>query len=132
MGFKRKAVVLATSLALVGGGAAAMVATSAPAFAANDDDVTCAYPGTNGTTVEGVWVAVSGGTSGWATLNSDGVGGTWVGYPAIEQGYSYSLHIGCGGSPSNWAYTPDTPVVSGYTDWVCSPSYVTVGGCTES
>lgn len=68
---------------------------AAPAYAASGK-VTCST-----SAVVGMWVNVSGGTSGWATLTS-------TSYPNVKywsydtQGKTWNANIGCGGTPSNW------------------------------
>lgn len=63
--------------------------------------------------VEGVWVAAQSGTSGWASWSatSNPTIANW--HYTLSSGNSYSLHVGCGGSPQSWAVTTYSPVVSG-------------------
>jgi hypothetical protein len=111
---------LALTLALAAG------ALTAPhASAAGSGDVQCVY-GNN--QVVGVWVEVSGGTSGWATRWSDGYGGNFYSYSAIGAGKWHRLHVGCSGTPQNWGITFYTPWVTGYHDWVCTTGV----GCYQS
>lgn len=73
------------------------VAVSAVPANAASGTVTCAT-----SNVVGVWVNVSGGTSGWAsrTATSD----PHINYYSYNtQGKSWSVNVGCGGTPSNWA-----------------------------
>jgi hypothetical protein len=67
---------------------------------------------TSGNSVEGVWVAAAQG-SGWAQWQGLGNGSTsnyWYTLPTSEP---YSLHVGCGGTPSSWAVAAYSPQVSG-------------------
>ena len=74
---------------------------------------------TDGQAVEGVWVAANSGGSGWASW---GVAGStdyaWFSY-TLPNGGSYSVHVGCGGSPSRWntANYSVTVSASGYEFW---------------
>lgn len=115
---------LSFALVLAFGGAASL-ATPASAADSTSGDVQCFY-GNN--QVVGIWVEVPGGTSGWATRWSDGVGGNFYSYPAITQGYSHRLHVGCSGTPENWDITFYSPYVTGYRDWICTTGV----GCYES
>lgn len=68
----------------------------------------------------GVWVNATNGTDGWATLTPGSYGETYYSY-TLSQSSTYTLHVGCSGTPQNWGATMYTPVVNGnhYT-WVCS------------
>lgn len=80
--------------------------------------VDCTY-GNND--VVGVWVKVRNGKSGWANHHprpsSDYHS---YSYYEIDAGKTYQLHVGCGGTPQNWAATFVTTYVTGYKDWACS------------
>jgi hypothetical protein len=78
------------------------------AIAANSGSITCFNSGD----VVGVWVNVSGGSSGWASRTGSGIQQNWS---YNTQGRSYSLTVGCGGSPSRWASQASTPYYS--TSW---------------
>lgn len=67
---------------------------------------------TSGQSVEGVWVEAAKG-SGWAPWKGLGNGSTsdyWYALPVSEP---YSLHVGCGGTTSDWAVSAETPTVGG-------------------
>jgi hypothetical protein len=121
---KRRVFSMLAALALALGGL--FIGTSAsPALAAGSGDVQCVY-GNNA--VVGVWVEVSGGTSGWATRWSDGNGGNFYSYYEIDNGKTYRVHVGCSGTPQNWGITFYSPWVTGYRDWICTSGY----GCYAS
>jgi len=90
-------------VAIAGGLSAANVAS-----AANSGSVMCA----NQSTVVGVWVQVSGGTSGWASRSGSGYYNFWS---YNTQGRPYILTVGCGGSPARWGSSSSTPFYS--TNW---------------
>lgn len=125
MRLKRARVLVAAILlaAILGFGSTAI--TAPHASAAGSGDVQCYYVSNE---VVGIWVQVSGGTSGWATRWNDGYGGNYYSYYEIDNGKSYTLHIGCGGTPDRWGITFYTSPQTGYHDWVCSVSY----GCIMS
>jgi hypothetical protein len=54
--------------------------------------------------VEGIWVSASSGTSGWATLSAASGTESAVSWTyTLSSNTSYYIHVGCGGSPQNWA-----------------------------
>ena len=113
---------IATAVALA---AAGLTMTAGSASAANSGSVMCV----NQANVVGVWVTVSGGTSGWAARSGSGYSQRWS---YNTQGKSYKLTVGCGGSPSNWASSSSTPTFS--TNWSnvnCYPGWV-YGGASYS
>lgn len=121
----RVKVVLATWLSiLVAGGGLAFtesVASTGAAGAANSGTEICE----SGGNVEGVWVTVDGGTSGWAKWagaygGSDPAYATWS---YNTQGKSYRLTVGCGGKPSNWASSVTTPNYGHYVNVDCFPGW---------
>jgi hypothetical protein len=90
---------------------------AAPAYAANSGTEMCV----NQDPVVGVWVNVSGGTSGWASRTGSGYSQTWS---YNTQGKSYSLTVGCGGTPAHWNASTSTPYYS--TSWsnvFCFPGW---------
>ena len=101
---------------LAGLAAIAMLAIGTDsAVAANSGSATCV----NQAPVVGVWVNVSGGTSGWAARSGSGFAQNWS---YNTQGKSYSLTVGCGGTPSAWRWSTSTPSYS--TTWshvMCFP-----------
>lgn len=105
-------VALATLLGVSGLGLA-----DTPAYAANAGTAMCA----NQDTVVGVWVNVSGGTSGWAARSGSGYSQHWS---YNTQGKSYSLTVGCGGTPANWAVSTSTPSYkTTWTNVTCFPGW---------
>jgi hypothetical protein len=105
---KRWAVTLVCALVLIVGMAAG--AGSAHASAAISGHVTCM---TETQAVEGIWVAANSGGSGWA--NWTPVGANWYASfnYTLPNGGSYSLHVGCGGSPQHWNMALYSSTVSG-------------------
>lgn len=83
---------------------------------AGSGNVMCA----NQATVVGVWVDVNGGTDGWATRTGSGYSQGWS---YNTQGKSYSLHVGCGGTPQNWASNNKTPYYSNWGSVICFPGW---------
>jgi hypothetical protein len=70
--------------------------------------------------VEGVWIAAQNGGSGWATWTAMNSASTASYSYSLPNGGSYAVHVGCGGSPADWATTPDSNVVSGtVNDFIC-------------
>jgi hypothetical protein len=120
---KRRLASLLSAMILTVGGM--LTGAPTPASAAGSGDVQCVY-GNN--QVVGIWVEVSGGTSGWATRWNDGYGGNYYSYPAIDQGKTYRLHVGCSGTSQNWGITFYSSWVVGYYDWICTTGY----GCYMS
>jgi hypothetical protein len=87
------------------------------ALAANAGYATCM----NQAAVVGVWVNVSGGSSGWASRSGSGMQQRWS---YNTQGRSYSLTVGCGGSPASWQASTSTPYYStGWSNVSCFPGY---------
>ena len=86
-----KALVAASILSVSGLGA-----VSSGVATASNGTVNCM----NGSTVVGMWVQVSGGTSGWAARSGSGSAQNWS---FNTQGKSYRVHVGCGGTPQAWA-----------------------------
>lgn len=87
------------------------------ALAANSGSAICA----NQDPVVGVWVNVSGGTSGWASRSGSGYRQNWS---YNTQGKPYSLTVGCGGTTSSWKASTSTPTYR--TTWsnvMCFPGW---------
>ncbi len=96
---------------------AGVAAAEGSALAANAGYATCM----NQAAVVGVWVNVSGGSSGWAWRSGSGFQQRWS---YNTQSRSYSLTVGCGGSPASWQASTSTPYYS--TNWSnvsCFPGY---------
>ena len=85
------------------------------ASAANGGTAMCA----DQSKVVGVWVNVSGGTSGWASRSGSGYSQNWS---YNTQGRSYSLTVGCGGTTARWATSTSTPYFSkSWSSVTCFP-----------
>lgn len=99
-------------------GATLVAAPSASAASGTiSGSIQCGY-GNN--QVVGVWVDAASGTDGWATTWNNGLGGKNYSYN-LSQSSSYTLHVGCGGTPQNWGSSMTAGPVSGqYYDWVCT------------
>jgi hypothetical protein len=99
-----------------GVGETATAAASAPASSAPDRTVSFKISGevscVSGNSVEGVWVQASDG-AGWAPWQGLGNGSTSTWWYTLPKDESYSLHVGCGGTTSNWAVATYTPTVTG-------------------
>lgn len=71
--------------------------------------------------VVGVWVNVSGGSSGWATRTGSGYSQNWR---YNTQGRPYSLTVGCGGTPARWNASTSTPSYTRtWTHVICYPGW---------
>jgi hypothetical protein len=98
-------------------GAVTTAVSASPAFAATSGTEMCV----NQDPVVGVWVNVAGGTSGWATRTGSGYSQTWS---YNTQGKSYSLTVGCGGTPASWNASTSTPSYSSsWSNVVCFPGW---------
>lgn len=103
-----------------------VIVMTAPVFASVSGNVYC-FVG-NPLDVMGIWVEVPSGTSGWAARGDNGNGGDWYSYGAVSAGTTYKLHVGCGGTPSNWQYNIKTPwLTGGYYNFACTLQY----GCAS-
>lgn len=104
----RLAATIGITLAAVTTITAPVVVAATPASAATT--VTGTVYCDDNANVEGVWVVAPSGVSGWAAMDHSGGTVQRVGWSyGNTNGGSYSLHVGCGGTPSNWA----VPAVSG-------------------
>jgi hypothetical protein len=106
------AVAAGAALALAAGPASASVPRPLPRSTVTvSGDVVC-NQGTG--PVEGVWIQAAGG-SGWASgrsvFSKSGVTVPWT------------VHVGCGGSPSNWEYAVYgvKSISSTFANWGCYP-----------
>jgi hypothetical protein len=111
----RRITATAAALALAGG-AGLTLTPAVQASTTVSGEVTCV----DELPVEGVWIQASGG-SGWANwtptigasfnarFSRGGVSGSWT------------VHVGCGGSPSHWKYSPDgnTTTTQSVASWTC-------------
>jgi hypothetical protein len=69
--------------------------------------------------VQGVWVqaAQGSGFAPWQGFGNGSTSGYWYDLPVAEP---YQLHVGCGGTPANWAVSADTPQVpAGHNSFNC-------------
>jgi hypothetical protein len=70
--------------------------------------------------VEGVWIQANSGGSGFAALRN--VNGYTKNFSfALPHGGAWTVHVGCGGSPSAWRYTPNgkSTTTATYKSWLC-------------
>ncbi len=114
---------LAAALTMVGVGAMTEASTaSASALSSISGTAECGAGGN----VEGIWIQVqSGGGSNWATMSVPGNTSTYVGWSfPISSSTVYQARVGCGGQPSSWTYTTYSDWISGSSDLICSPGYV--------
>jgi hypothetical protein len=119
----------AATLGLAAAVATAMSLLAMPAANASttvNGQVTCV----DGLNVEGVWIAASGG-SGYASWSPVSGAPYAAGFSRAGVTVPWTVHVGCGGSPSSWKWTPDgnTTVTSASASWTCyepddgSPAY---------
>jgi hypothetical protein len=118
--FRRRRMLIALMLLFVPSSAL----FASPAQASQRDGTVRCYFG-DAKNVVGVWVEVSGGGSGWAgwsKLADDSQGASWS--FDVPDGRSYSLHVGCGGTPRRWKSDTWTQyTTAGSADAVCTWSY---------
>jgi len=109
----RSSALAAASLLIVAGSLA--LAPAAQASTSVSGYVTCV----DELNVEGVWIQASGG-SGFASW-SDAGSGYYARYSRAGISGSWTVHVGCGGSSSNWKYTPDgfQNVTGSSASWTC-------------
>jgi hypothetical protein len=90
------------------------VATTAPTPTATSATlkVTGQVSCLSGNPVEGVWVQADDG-AGFASWKGLGDGATADWWFTLPENEPYSLHVGCGGSPSSWEVALDSPTVTG-------------------
>jgi hypothetical protein len=86
--------------------------TSAPVQSSGSYEITGQVTCMSGNSVEGVWVQAAEG-KGWASWMKLGNGSTSDWWLKLPENESYTLAVGCGGSPENWAVTAHTPWVNG-------------------
>jgi hypothetical protein len=63
--------------------------------------------------VVGVWIKPAHGPAGWARLRPRGSTAGWQ--RDVDRGSSYSVDVGCGGTPHDWASNNSSPPISGAT-----------------
>ena len=132
MRLKKWAVAVVSAITL---GVASSVTVSTPAMATSSGHVQgWIYCATGG--VEGVYVnKVSGsGSSGWANVWTVGSSNAQYAYDGLNSGATFSLSVGCGGSPGSWQYSTRTKY--NYTapftgDFTCIPGYSGSAGGTN-
>lgn len=98
--FNRIFAAVIVSLVVVG----LLTVTARPVIAASSisGTVTCM----TGRYVEGIWVIGQSSTSGWAWMSAPGNTHSQVSFSyTLNNGGSFDLHVGCGGTPQNWAST---------------------------
>ncbi|MDG6105607.1 hypothetical protein Daura_13330 [Dactylosporangium aurantiacum] len=107
----RRTAVTATLAAVLAGAGVVALAEPAAAAVTVSGDVVC-NQGTG--PVVGVWIQAAGG-SGWASgtsvFSKSGVTPPWT------------VHVGCGGSPSNWQYAVYgvKSISATFANWGCYP-----------
>ncbi|MFJ9907491.1 hypothetical protein ACIRVK_32170 [Streptomyces sp. NPDC101152] len=105
---KRALALAAAGAALVTG--AMTTATAASASTTVSGSLSCV----SGNAVEGVWVAANSSSSGWAILSAASGSASSVSWHySLNNGGTYYIHVGCGGSPSHWATNNYSSTVSG-------------------
>ena len=85
----------------------------------------------SGNGVEGVWVAAGSG-AGWSPWQGQGNGATATFWYTLPKKESYSLHVGCGGSPSSWKVaTYSVTVSTAVNNFACDdvPGQANYGTC---
>lgn len=96
----KRTLVLSGAALLATAGIAAIEAPAAYASTAIAGSVACV----SGNDVEGVWIDADSGTDDWARMNVPGGTSSAVSWTyTLTSGTGYHFHVGCGGSPSNWA-----------------------------
>lgn len=103
-------------LAMVG-----LTLTTAVSPASASTSVSGSLSCVTGRNVEGVWVAASSSTSGWATMDkASGSSPTVSWWYTLNNGGSYHINVGCGGTPQNWASSSSSYTTSGnLPDLIC-------------
>ena len=116
MRIKHRLAAVGATLALVLG---VSLGASSPASASTT--VAGSLSCVTGRAVEGVWVAANSSSSGWATLNvASGSSSTVSWHFTLNNAGSYSIHVGCGGSPQTWSSTSYSGTTSGnLPDQIC-------------
>ena len=85
----------------------------------------------SGQSVEGVWVQAAQG-SGYSPWQGTGDGSTARYWYTLPSETSFSLHVGCGGTPDTWGISVSTPLVPGpVADFMCHDvaGQADYGGC---
>lgn len=86
--------------------------TAAPAAAATNIAGSVACVSTNN--VVGIYVHANSSTSGWATMSVPGGTASAVSWTySLNNGGTYWLDVGCGGTPQNWATNNYSDTYSG-------------------
>ena len=115
-----KRLLLATAtIAALGLTAALAGAEVANASTGISGQVVCA----DGLPVEGVWIAASSG-SGFANWSGPS-GGDYANFSyALPRSEAWTVHVGCGGSRSDWRYPTngDTNTKRTNQSWTCYPA----------
>lgn len=92
---------------------------TAPAFAATtvSGRVMCVSQ----RAVVGVWIQAESGGSGWASWSPTGVQYEANYSRSLPNGGRYQVHVGCGGTPQNWASNNKSSYVGGTVNYfTCS------------
>lgn len=111
-------------------GIAAALATTASLLAVPEANASTTVSGqvicVDEDNVTGVWIAASSG-SGYANWSS--INGYTVNFSRGGVSGSWTVHVGCGGTPSKWLYSPDgdVTVTSASASWTCYTPDVEAG-----
>lgn len=114
---KRRMLAIVTGLVV---GIGAIATAQAPATAATTvrGQVTCV----GNYDVVGIWIKAEEGGSGWASWEAPVA--SWVANYSysLPNGGRYQVHVGCGGTPQNWATNNKSSYVSGTNNsFTCYP-----------
>lgn len=129
---KKALLSLALVAALTGGGMAAGTGTAAASTFVSGQVECLTMP------VEGVWIAANSGGSGWASWSAYAGDPEYASFSYnLPNGGSYYVHVGCGGSPQNWAvstYSYNAVTGSGHVFYCYDYPYEDpyYGHCTNS
>jgi hypothetical protein len=113
---RRRLAYVVVTMALVG---CALFISNVPAHAAVQvgGSVMCA----GSVNVTGIWVDAASGADGWASRTSPTGGpfhyNNWR--FTLQNGGSYRLAVGCGGTQAKWGSSNSSPSVSGWKNFTC-------------
>lgn len=104
-------VALAVLLGLAGSGIVALPASAATTV---QGKVVCVSQ----RSVVGVWIQAESGGSGWASWSATSGAAYEARYSrSLPSGGRYQVHVGCGGTSSNWASNNKSSYVGGTTNY---------------
>jgi len=105
--------------------------SSAPAQSPVARTVSGSIECASGAAMVGVWVEAESGPSqnkGWATFATTGPATATFQF-TLKFGGRYQLHVGCGGTTSQWGSTSFTNFVSSSSDFLCHDAPPSRGSC---